>query len=579
MSQDIKKVLVKDDRLNVTDQISYAVNKGGQNMTSATFQAISQSNSSHTYNIQVPSEQTIIDRKVLWQSTVQIKLVVPINGAGLANPRPTGSLPVQYGLTDALAPFPLHSLLSVMTATINNNSVSINMIDVLPALLRFIDKRELQRMNGMTPVQFDTYQNYQDGIGANNNALGGWSLTADNDLSPRGSWVLDSVSSQSGSVVAPIATDTEVYITFTVTEPLLLSPFIWGCPKSNNQGFYGIQNMNFVFTMNSGSRVWRSSNVWGQTASIVSFTNSRLIFNFLTPHPSDLMESRNVVPFYELPRYITGNLPTFQPQQTQVVRTSNIQLNQVPDRLIIFVRKALSSQTLNDTDSFFSISNISLNFNNSSGILASASTNDLFRYSVENGSNQSWLEFAGYANKYNSASGTGTRLPTSGSVLILDFGKDIQLVEDYYSPGSLGNFSLQMNLTVSNQSALPIQNSEIVVITMNSGIFVCNRGTCATYTGILTKSDVMEASTQEAYSKSDVKRMVGGGFLDTLKSVAGKVMPKLPGLLKTGLSMVNNPYAQKGADVLGALGAGHSGGGYSGGGGSGGRRRLEHRTE
>jgi hypothetical protein len=291
------------------------------------------------------------------------------------------------------------------------------------------------------------------------------------------------------------------------------------------------------------------------------------------------MESRNVVPFYELPRYITGNLPTFQPQQTQVVRTSNIQLNQVPDRLIIFVRKALSSQTLNDTDSFFSISNISLNFNNSSGILASASTNDLFRYSVENGSNQSWLEFAGYANKYNSASGTGTRLPTSGSVLILDFGKDIQLVEDYYSPGSLGNFSLQMNLTVSNQSALPIQNSEIVVITMNSGIFVCNRGTCATYTGILTKSDVMEASTQEAYSKSDVKRMVGGGFLDTLKSVAGKVMPKLPGLLKTGLSMVNNPYAQKGADVLGALGAGHSGGGYSGGGGSGGRRRLEHRTE
>jgi hypothetical protein len=574
MSQDIKKVLVKDDRLNVTDQISYAVNKGGQNMTSATFQAISQSNSSHTYNIQVPSEQTIIDRKVLWQSTVQIKLNVPLTAG-----RPAGTLPVQYGLTDALAPFPLHSLLSVMTATINNNSVSINMIDVLPALLRFIDKRELQRMNGMTPVQFDTYQNYQDGIGSNNNALGGWSLTADNDLSPRGSWVLDSVSSQSGSVVAPLATDTEIYITFTVTEPLLLSPFIWGCPKSNNAGIYGIQNMNFVFTMNSGSRVWRSSNVWGQTASIVSFTNSRLIFNFLTPHPSDLMESRNVVPFYELPRYITGNLPIFNPGQTQVVRTSNIQLNQIPDKLIIFVRKALSSQTLNDTDSFFAIQNISLNFNNSSGILASCSKEDLFRYSVENGSNQSYLEWAGYASKYNSASGTGSKLPTSGSVLILDFAKDIQLVEDFYSPGSLGNFNLQMNLTVSNQSAVAINNSEIVVITMNSGIFVCNRGTCATYTGILTKSDVMEASTQEAYSKSDVKRMVGGGFLDTLKSVAGKVMPKLPGLVKAGLSMVNNPYAQKGADVLGALGAGRSGGGYSGGGSSGGRQRLEHRLE
>jgi hypothetical protein len=582
MSQDIKKVLVKDDRLNVSDQISYAVNKGGQNMTSAQFNAISQSASSHTYNIQVPSEQTIIDRKVMWQSTVMIKVSSTVGNG--ANQRPPGTMPIQYGLTDALAPWPLHSLLSVQTATINNNSVSVNMIDVLPALLRFIDKRELQRLNGTSPVQFDTYQNYQDGIGSNNNSLGGWSLTADNDLSPRGSWVLNSISASATALVPVLQTTTDVYISFSVSEPLLLSPFIYGNPKSNNQGFYGIQNMNFVFTMNSGSRVWRSSNNWGQSVSVVNFTNSRLVFNFLTPHPSDLMESRNVVPFYELPRYITGNLPSFPAYvatspSPQVVRTSTIQLNQVPDKLIIFVRKALSSQTMNDTDSFLTIQNISLNFNNSSGILASATQQDLYRYSVENGSNQSFLEFSGLANKFNSATGQGTVLPTSGSVLILEFGKDIQLVEDFYSSGSLGNFNLQMNLTVLNQAAVPITNTEIVVITMNSGIFVCNRGTCATYTGILTKSDVMDASSQEAYSKSDVKRMVGGGFLDTLKSVAGKVLPKLPGLAKAGLSMVNNPYAQKGADVLGALGAGHSGGGSSGGGGSGGRRRLEHRVE
>jgi len=29
MSQDFNKVLVKDDRLNVTDAVSYAVHKGG----------------------------------------------------------------------------------------------------------------------------------------------------------------------------------------------------------------------------------------------------------------------------------------------------------------------------------------------------------------------------------------------------------------------------------------------------------------------------------------------------------------------------------------------------------------------
>jgi hypothetical protein len=53
MSSDFRKVLLIDPRLKVTDQVTYAVEKGGQNVTAAQFNAISQSNSSHTYNIQV----------------------------------------------------------------------------------------------------------------------------------------------------------------------------------------------------------------------------------------------------------------------------------------------------------------------------------------------------------------------------------------------------------------------------------------------------------------------------------------------------------------------------------------------
>ena len=117
MSQDFTKVLVKDDRLNVSDSVSYAVHKGGQNMTSATFRAISENASTVTWNIQVPSEQTIIDRRVIWTSTVLLKLTI-------ANV-PGGQLPINYGVTDALAPFPLHNLATVMTATINNNSVNL----------------------------------------------------------------------------------------------------------------------------------------------------------------------------------------------------------------------------------------------------------------------------------------------------------------------------------------------------------------------------------------------------------------------------------------------------------------------
>lgn len=602
MSQDFVKVLVKDDRLNVTDTVSYAVHKGGQNMTSAQFNAISQSASSVTFNIQVPSEQTLIDRRVMWRSTVLLKLAV------LGNANNAGQMPINYGVTDALAPFPLHQLASVMTATINNNSVSINIRDVLPAILRFNDRRELQRYNGMTPVMPDLVAQYGDAVGALLNSLGNWANSADNDLYPRGAFVLDGISvgadgltALPSPLVAPaplVNTQTQyIYVQFTVTEPLLLSPFIFCDPKSNNQAFYGVQNMNFVFNIGDASRVWRSAlntavagnspfgSSFINSASVVSFSNSQLIFNFLTPHPSDLLPARNAVPYYELPRFITSNLsqisgwtpsPTsLAPARTQI-KTSSLQLNQIPDKLILQVRNPLASTAWGQPDAFLGIEGVSINFNNQSGILASATQQDLYRYSVENGSNQSWQEFSGIANVQDPATGCGKKIPMSGSLLILEFGKDIQLTEDYYSAGSLGNFNLQVNLTVFNQFPYAI-TPEIVLITMNSGLFVNERGTSSTYTGILTKQDVLEASAQQAVFQSSVKRMVGGGFLDSLKSVAGAVLPHVLKLGKEHLAKMEHPVAKGLSGALGALGYGQSGGGASGGGQSGGRMRLAER--
>ena len=603
MSQDFVKVLVKDSRLDVTDAVSYAVHKGGQNMTSSTFRAISETPSSVTFNIQVPSEQTIIDRRVMWQSTVMLQLNVTA---------PAGINPINLAVSDALAPFPLHQLATVMTATINNNSVSLNVRDVLPALLRFHDRRELERYNGMTPVAYDLLANYSDGIGANLNSLGAWSNSADNDLLPRGAFQLDGISTtlNAGSLPAVCTLPTPVqiaagyvgpiYIQFTVTEPLLLSPFIWANPQSNNQGFYGVQNMNFVFNIGDASRVWRTANVnnavsagntpFGNTyitsASVASFKGSKLIFNLLTPHPEDLFPARNSVPFWEAPRFITSNISKFngfQPSlttaipQVQTISTSSLQLNQIPDKIIIQVRNPLGSCAWGNPDAFLCINGISINFNNQSGILASATQQDLYRYSVENGYNGSWAEFSGFATLPDPTTGFGRKIPSSGSLLILEFGKDIQLTESYYASGSLGNFNLQIQLQVYNQFPYDI-TPEIVLIPINSGLFVNERGTSSTYTGILTKSDVLSASAQEPYYQTSVKRMVGGSFLDSLKSVAGKVLPHLLKHGKEELAKSGHPVAQLAHSALGAMGYGSSGGGVSGGGPSGGARmRLADR--
>ena len=113
---------------------------------------------------------------------------------------------------------------------------------------------------------------------------------------------------------------------------------------------------------------------------------------------------------------------------------------------------------------------------------------------------------------------------------------------------------------------------------MNSGLFVNERGTSSTYTAILTKQDVLECSAQEPMFQSSVKRMVGGGFLDSLKSVAGKILPHLLKAGKEELGKSDHPMAKLAHGAMGAMGYGASGGGSSGGGSSGGARmRLADR--
>ena len=88
---------------------------------------------------------------------------------------------------------------------------------------------------------------------------------------------------------------------------------------------------------------------------------------------------------------------------------------------------------------------------------------------------------------------------------------------------------------------------------MNSGVFVNERGTSSTFLGLLTKQDVLDSLQQQPYSSNEVRRMVGGGFLDNIRSAMGWIQGKLPAV-RGVLEHVPHQYAQTGADVLKALG-------------------------
>ena len=70
-----EKVLVRDDRLQrITEKVKFQVLKGGQNITSQPYPAISQTTTAHAYNATVPSFETVISREELWKSTITLKI-------------------------------------------------------------------------------------------------------------------------------------------------------------------------------------------------------------------------------------------------------------------------------------------------------------------------------------------------------------------------------------------------------------------------------------------------------------------------------------------------------------------------
>jgi hypothetical protein len=150
--------------------------------------------------------------------------------------------------------------------------------------------------------------------------------------------------------------------------------------------------------------------------------------------------------------------------------------------------------------------------------------------SVRNGSTQSWLEFNGSANA-NVVGGGGTYFSTVGSLLIIDPTYDLSL-PDYISSGSSGQYNLQFGINVTNQSGEDFA-PEIVTICVNSGVMVTTQGSTSTYTGLLTKSMVLDAKGQKGMSSAMNERLVGGKILNRglRKAVRDFVASKVGGVM------------------------------------------------
>jgi len=541
MSNQIKPVLVSDPLLMLEDSVNFAVYRGGQNVSVQKFPATSATPTAHQYQIQVPSLSTVVDRAVIWGSDITFTL----NGT----PTDAGDFLVNYGYTDVVSPFPLNNLCTNMNIQINNTSVSLPVNQVLDPLLRSIDSESIALWQGSTPTQLDYWGNYND-IDAiyeagsssvqNSSPFNGYSASFNRREPPRGAFpvVITGNTAQVDPAVAKTVT-----VTISVREPLFVSPFIYESPEGHS-GMSGITQINITAQMDALSkRAYRffiatdSPNTNKQITG-VSFANSYMECKFLTAKPSDLIPSTIITPMYNLQNYIT-------PANSKVLNEANgysttltsnsIQINSIPDKVFVFVRQAQAQLTPQTPDVYLVINNIKVTFGNQSGICSNFTIEDLHRASLLAGSKQTYLDYTGVAlNAPRTPTETTSDISTCGSVLCLNFGETINIPEDYFAPGSLSTTQFQITLDVTWKGDQDIDVlPELNCMFMTSGVFSCNNGSSASYTsGVLSKQVVLDANASEAVNKQELSRLVGGGLLSSLKTMAHSLMPKLHRIVK-----------------------------------------------
>lgn len=456
---------------------------------------------------------------------------------------------------DAPRAYGLSSAIQTLQSTINNQSVSIDLADVIQPLLRFNTDEDLKTKDySTTPTYMDQSQSYADLVGTNRNPLAGYDDAGDGTVMPRGGFsgyvvVANPVSAAGGQLLTAI-------VDVDFCEYIYLSPYYWGKGYSEC-GFFNLVSMDFniTFLSQAGNRFWSHSSALVNGlpfASInysfvgpfgpTSFANNApfLYFNYITPQESQIISANQVItyPYFDVQRYPTDQAPLAAGASATFI-SNNIQLNSIPRRMYIFAR--MRNQDLyasaENTDTFLSIENISIQFQNKNGLLSSASKQQLYEMSVANHCNMSWTEWSG-GPVYPSAGNFATRFGSVGSVLCIEFATQIGL-DSLDAPGKLAQSMLQVQALCTNVSAATITPSLYIVTVLEGTFTVEGLGRSSTNIGVITSENILDCQQKPGINYNKIQHVNGGNFMSGLANfgkwlkdtkVISNTLGKVPGI-------------------------------------------------
>jgi len=574
--QPLIPVCVRDPRTIIENDRTYAVLKAGSQTTWKQYTTTSISNSSLQFSCPPPSGGVIVDRKMYMYLPLRLTFTgVPPAGQSIIMPN-----------RDGPRAFPVSSSIDTLQASINNQSVSINIADIVQALMHYNTDCDLKNLDySMTPSYQDQSQNYGDLFLSNINPLALYGTVGDGNQTPRGGFPYVIISNPVQAVGGTAILTSVVDIAFC--EPIFLSPFYWG--KSNESGFYNVNTMDFNFTFlgQGANRMWSHDDNAGTNVIVTSSyvfgglqngptsfgsTGGNLpvmLFQYITPQETMVIPPNMPItyPYFDILRFPSDQGLVTAGSGSLTYNSNNIQLNSIPRRIYIFMRERNSDLYSNasKTDSFFQINGLSIQFQNKNGLLASASMQQLYEMSLKNHCKMNWNQWSGgpvYTRDYTS------RVGLVGSVACIEFSSDIGL-DSLQAPGVLSQSMLQIQVNATNIAGHNITPTLYIVCVMEGTFTIQGLGQASTNIGVITAKDVLDCQSMPHVSYADVENVNGGDFWSGLKSFGSKLLPFLKKahkfikdnkLISTGLSMVPHPAGRVGSVITDALGYGENGG-------------------
>jgi hypothetical protein len=157
---------------------------------------------------------------------------------------------------------------------------------------------------------------------------------------------------------------------------------------------------------------------------------------------------------------------------------------------------------------------------------------------------------------------TGVQQGSVGSVILLRMGKDVTLQPGKY-PGQVGQFNCNIKFSITNNSAVTINNPTMSVITSTPQTLTTNPGGHA---DMLYGIPEQTQSGHYAPYYQVMKHYTGGSFSSFMNKVMGFIRPindflKTSKIISNLTSKIPHPIAQAFSQVANQLGYGEGEGG------------------